>query len=99
MTVRFDVPSAIPRFDETVFSDGDGGIAENLGVVSRVNSVQATRSYRPAAFSALVHIILAGDCRSGAEDTQRGGDCECDESLLSTHGSFLLLPERDTDRI
>jgi hypothetical protein len=99
MTVGFYVPSAIPRFDETIFSGGNGGIAENLGMVKWINSVQATRSYRPAAFSALIlHVILAGDRRSGADDTQGGGNCKRDESHLSTHG-FLLLPDADTDRI
>jgi hypothetical protein len=97
MTVGFYVPRAIPPFDETIFSGGDCGIAENLGMVSRINSVQATRSYRPAAFSALVHVILACDRRSGAENAECGDDCKRYESHLSTHG-FLLLPRRDTDR-
>jgi hypothetical protein len=35
-------------------------------MVNRINSVQATRSYKPAVFSALVHVILAGDCMPAA---------------------------------
>jgi hypothetical protein len=97
VTVRLYVPSALPRFDESIFSGGDGGIAENLGMVSGIDTVQAARSYRPAAFSALVHVILACDRRSGAENAECGDDCKRDESHLSTHG-FLLLPRRDTDR-
>jgi hypothetical protein len=89
MTVGFYVPSAIPRFDETIFSGGDGGIAENLGMVKRINSVQATRSYRPAAISALVHVILAGDRRSGAEDAECGDECKCDGGHISIHGGLL----------
>jgi hypothetical protein len=62
-------------------------------MVNRIYSIQATRSYKPAAVSALVHVILAGERRSGAKSAQGGGDCNHDESLVSIHDGFPLLPD------
>jgi hypothetical protein len=102
MTVGHHLPSTIPRFDETIFSGGDGGIAENLGMMGRINSGQAARSHGPTPFVAAVGAVLIPDCRSGAENAQGGGDCKRDESLLSTHGSslhLLRLSGRDRDPV
>jgi hypothetical protein len=91
VTIGRDVPSAIPRLDETIFS-GDSGIAKDLGVINRVNSVQAARPH----VSTGVPATLRQSRGSGAENAQ---NCKRDESHLSTHGGgFLLLPRRDTDR-
>jgi len=62
-------------------------------MVNRIYSVQATRSYKPAAVSALVHVFLAGERRSGAKNAQGGGDCNRDESPVSIHDGFLPLPD------
>jgi hypothetical protein len=59
--------------------------------MNRINSLQAARSHRPAAISALLRVILHRDRRSGAEKAQGGGDCKRYESLFSTHDSFLHL--------
>ena len=91
MTVGLYMPSAIPRLHETKFSGG-GGVAKDLGVISRVNSVQAARPH----VSTGVRVAFRQNRRSGAENA--GGDCKCDESHLSTHG-FLQLSRRDTNRI
>jgi hypothetical protein len=91
MTVGLYVPSAIPRLDETKFSGG-GGIAKDLEVINRVNSVQAARPH----VSAGVRAAFRQNRRGGAENA--GSDCKCDENHLSTHG-FLQLPRRDADRV
>jgi len=70
MTIRFYVPSTIPRFDETILSGGDGGIAENLGVDCWIDSAQAARHRRPAAFAARIDVMLRGHRGSGAENAQ-----------------------------
>jgi hypothetical protein len=58
------MPRAIPRFYETECS-GDGRIAENLGVISRINSDQAARRHiRVLA----VIIISCPSRRSGTEN-------------------------------
>ena len=64
MTVVLDVPSAIPRFDETIFSGRDAGIAKDLGVINRVNSVQAAWPY----VSTRVPATFRQSRRSGAEN-------------------------------
>jgi hypothetical protein len=51
--------------DETI-GFGDGGIAENAGVISRIDAVQAARHHKPAS---VVPIILPRQSRgSSAED-------------------------------
>jgi hypothetical protein len=87
-TIVLHLPSAIPRSDETKLS-GDGGVAENLGVMNRVNSGQAARRHIPAALVALVDVI-PGDRRRDAENAQGGGDCKHDEGFLSAHGGLLV---------
>src|SRR5216684_4353760 len=94
MTIGPHLPSAIPRSDETICVGG-GGVAKNIGVVSRINSVQAAWHHRPVAIVIAVFAITSRR-RSGAEDAQGGGNCKPDESHLSTHGGFLLLPDVDT---
>jgi hypothetical protein len=78
--------------DETVTVSGEGRIAENSGVVNRINSVQAAWDH--TRYAATV-AIRPSQGRSGAENEQGGGDCKRYESHLSTHGFLLLL--RDTD--
>src|SRR5580704_2860651 len=93
MTIGFHLPSAIRRPDEAINCVGGGGVAKNIGMVRRINSVQATRPHRPALATALVAAIIRSR-RSSAKDAQgRGGDYKRDESLLFTHGGFLLLPD------
>jgi hypothetical protein len=61
-----------------------------------INPAQAApHHHRPAALAAIAHIahIILRDRRSGAENAQGGGNCKRDESHLSTHGGFLLLPD------
>jgi hypothetical protein len=60
--------------------------------MNRINSVQATRSHRPAALAAIVDVIPR-ERRSSAEKAQGGGDCKCDKSLLSTHGGSSCDPD------
>jgi hypothetical protein len=79
----------VRRLDETIIGFGEGRIAKNTGVVSRIDSVQAARDH--ARLAATV-AIRPSRRRSGAENAQ-GGDCNRDESQLSTHGGFLLLPD------
>src|ERR1700719_4587785 len=43
-TVFFHLPPAVARSDEPIFS-GDGRIAENIGVKSRIYPVQAARDH------------------------------------------------------
>jgi hypothetical protein len=67
-----------------------------------INSTQvAPHHHRPAALVAIASIVaittpattVHRDRRSAAEKAQSGGDCKRDESLLSTHGGFLLVPD------
>jgi hypothetical protein len=92
MTIWPHLPSAIPRSDEAICCCG-GRVAKNFGVKNRINSVQAARHHRPALATALVAAIIRSR-RNSAEDAQgRGGDHKRDESLVSNHGGFLLLPD------
>jgi hypothetical protein len=87
-TIVLNPPGAIPRFDEPELSGGDDGIAENLGVVNRVDPVQAARHHGPAAFSAVIDVILRGrGNRAESAQGQCGG--KHDERVFSTHG---ILP-------
>ena len=86
----------VPLLDETIIGFGEGRIAKNTGVVDRINSVQAARDH--ARLAATVAAITRSR-GSGAEDAEGGDSCKRDESHFSTHGGFLLLPRRDTDRI
>jgi hypothetical protein len=81
----------VPPLDETIIGHGEGRIAKNTGVVNRINSVQAARDNIPTLAATVA--AIARSRGSGAEDAQGGGDCKCDESHLSTHGGFLLLPD------
>jgi hypothetical protein len=60
-----------------------------------INSTQvAPHHHRPAAIAVIAAIhIIPRDRRSAAEKAQGGGDCKCDESLVSIHGGFLVLPD------
>jgi hypothetical protein len=91
-TVGSHLPNAIPRSDEAICV-GRGGIAENFGVINRINSGQTARDHRPGLAASTV-AIRPSRRRSSAEKAQGGGDCKCDESHLSTHGGFFLLPTR-----
>jgi len=88
-TVFFHLPRAIPRSDEAINFSGDGRIAKNIGMISRINSHQAARDHK----SALAPIIVP--CprrRSGAENAQGNNGCNHGESLPSAHdrSPFLL---------
>src|SRR5258707_5334264 len=80
------MPSSVPSSDETINCLGEGGIAENVGAIDRIDSVQAARLHKSTAIIAAVEIR---PCRR-AGDENAGGDCERDESLLSVHGGLLL---------
>jgi hypothetical protein len=84
------VPSAITRSDETICCGG-GGTAKNFGVVSWINSVQATGYHMPTALAALVHVIPAGDRRSGAENAQCGGEGKRDKRSVPNHGDLPFV--------
>jgi hypothetical protein len=84
-TVVLHVPRMVPALDETIIGLGDGGIAENVGVVDRINSIQAARHHISAALAA----IGPSRRRSHAENAHSGDDCKRDENLVSTHGSLL----------
>jgi hypothetical protein len=64
VAIRYDVPSAIPRPDETENCSGEGGIAENAGMINRIDSVQAARLHKPAA---LARVVAAGRPSSGRD--------------------------------
>jgi hypothetical protein len=89
MTVGLYVPSAIPRFDEAIFSGGDGGIAENLGMMGRIDSGQVARSHGPTPVVAAIGAILIPGCSGGAENAQGRDDCKRRDSSLATHSSLL----------
>jgi hypothetical protein len=88
MTVGHHLPSAAPRSHEAIWGGGCG-IAKDFWVMDRINSFQAARYHKPALAAAVAAITRSR--RSHAENAQGGGDCKSDESLLSTHGGFLLF--------
>jgi hypothetical protein len=63
-----------------------------VGMMDRIDPVQAAGEHIPAA---LARVFAAGRSSSGryAENAQGGGDCKCDESLVSNHGGYLLLSD------
>ena len=67
-----------------------------MGVIDRIDPVQAAREHKPAA---LARVVSAGRPSSGrdAENSWGGDDCKRHESNLSIHGGLLLLLRRDTD--
>jgi hypothetical protein len=89
MTVGFYVPSAVPRSDETVISGGNGGIAENLGMMGRINSRQIARGDAPTSIVAAIGAILTAGCSRGAENAQGRDDCKRQGSFLAIHSSLL----------
>jgi hypothetical protein len=77
----------VPPWDEAITGSGEGWIAKNTWVVSRIDSIQAAPDHiRLAAAVA----IRPSRRRSGAGKAQGDGDCKHDESPLSTHGSLFL---------
>jgi hypothetical protein len=82
------VPSAVARPDETENRSGEGGIAENAGMINRINSIQAAWHHMPAAFA---RVVAAGR-RSGGRDPENSwgssDDSKRDESLRSIHGGI-----------
>jgi hypothetical protein len=96
MTIGPHAPRAVHRLHETERLRG-GGVAENFGEESRIDSFQTARPHRAAALGAVVVAILRGRSR-GAEDAQDGGDRKQGKSLPSTgtslpstHDKFLLF--------
>jgi hypothetical protein len=71
--------------DETIFSGGNGRIAEYLRIVDLIDPGQTARDHIPASFSA-VAFMPASRRRSDAENTEGGDDCKRAERLNSTHG-------------
>jgi hypothetical protein len=89
VAIVYHVPSAIPRLNETVNCSGEGGIAKNIGVVSRIDSVQAARFDKPAAFPPS---RLAGRRRRGGiENAEAGGNRKHDENPFPAHFSLPLV--------
>jgi hypothetical protein len=80
--IGLHVPGSVPRLDETIFS-GDRRIAKNVGMVRRINSVQAARHHKPAARAA--GAVVRCSRRSDAENAQGSGEGKRDESLVSNH--------------
>jgi hypothetical protein len=70
--------------DKPIIGSGDGGIAENIGVIDRIDSVQAARLHEPAAMMAAIE--KRPTCRSRAQDTE-GADRKRDESLPRARNS------------
>jgi hypothetical protein len=98
VTIGFHVPGMVRPLDKAVIGSGEGGIAENVGMIGWIDSVQAARLHKPAAM--MTAIEERPSRRGGADNTQGGGDCKHDESFLSTHvaahGGFPSLSGRDT---
>jgi hypothetical protein len=80
--------------DETIFSSGNGRIAEYLRMVDRIDPDQTARDDM-AAFFSVVAFMPTSRRRSDAENTEGGGDCKCEESFLSIHGDLLQLVHKD----
>jgi hypothetical protein len=76
------VPSVVSRLDEAI-GFGDGGIAENTGVINRIDAVQAARHHKPAS---VVPIILSRQSRGSSTE-----DDGCRESNLRI-GQHLVSP-------
>jgi hypothetical protein len=74
------VPSVVWRLDETI-GFGDGGIPENMGVISRIDAVQAARHHKPTS---VVPIILPG--KSGGNSAK---DDSCRENTLGLDQHFV----------
>jgi hypothetical protein len=68
---------------------GDRRIAENIGMVSRIDAIKAARRHGARITVTVADIILPGRGRD-AENADNGGDGKRDESLLSSHGRLLL---------
>jgi hypothetical protein len=83
------MPSAVRPQDKTERSGGSR-VAKNVGVVDRIDPVQAAPLHR----SSFVGSTASKHCRPGrsrrAQDTERGGHCKHDESRFSNHGVLLL---------
>jgi hypothetical protein len=84
------LPGAIPRSDEAE-SVGAGRIAENIGVIGRINSGQTARDHI-ATLAIPTVAIPSSHSRSGAENAQGGADRKYDESLVSNHGDLPPIP-------
>jgi hypothetical protein len=75
------VPSVVWRLDETI-GFGDGRIPENMGVISRIDAVQAARHHKPTS---VVPIILPRQCRGrrAEDDGCREGNPGFDQHFVS----------------
>src|ERR1700730_4492036 len=82
------VPIAIPRLDETICGGG-GGISKNIGMVRRINSVQAARHHKAASPAAAA--LFRRSRRSDAENAQSGGEGKRDERLASNHDNLPFV--------
>ncbi|HEY2227141.1 MAG TPA: hypothetical protein VGI22_05245 [Xanthobacteraceae bacterium] len=53
------MPCSIARSEETIFS-GHGGFAENIGVIGRIDPVQAARDHEPALAVEIISRLRRG---------------------------------------
>jgi hypothetical protein len=83
VAVGFHVPASVPRLDETENRPGKGGIAEYVGVIDRIDTVEAARLHKSAAVMAAIEKRPSRG--AGGEHAQGGGGGKHDESLASTH--------------
>src|ERR1019366_1872804 len=70
-------PSMVPPADESVGS-GDGGIAEDFGVIDRIDALQAARDHVPAPTKIVAERPRR---RSATDDNQGAGDCKHGECV------------------
>src|SRR5580704_1117838 len=92
MTIGSHLPSAIPRSDEAILCEGCGGVAENLGVVGRINSNQTAWHHRSALATAVAAITRSR--RSGTEDGQGGDEGKRDKRSVPDHGDLPFVYRR-----
>src|SRR6516225_4308584 len=85
--VALHAPNAIQPLDKAI-GLRDSRVAEDIGVVSRIDPDQAARDdIRARAF--LAAVVVRRGCRDSTENAERGGDSNHDESLVSSHGNGL----------
>src|SRR4030081_1863298 len=84
--VALHVPGAVPGLKEAVFTGRDGGISKNLGVISRIDAVEAARFHKPTLV-----VGVRPSSRRDAENTE-DGDNRMHDKVPSAHSSLAILP-------